>query len=65
MGRVRIKKMFPEKITHKISETNSRFQVKAHSLKILISISQEFSSSINKTFIFAGRLGTGPSFYVI
>ena len=61
MGRVRIKKMFPEKITHKISETNSRFQVKAHSLKILISISQEFSS----TFIFTGRLGTRPSFYVI
>ena len=61
MGRVRIKKMFPEKITHKISETNSRFQVKAHSLKILISISQEFSS----TFIFTGRLGTRPSFHVI
>ena len=65
MGRVRIKKMFPEKITHKISETNSRFQVKAHSLKILISISQEFSSSINKTFILARGLGTRLSFYEV
>ena len=28
LGRVRIKKKFPETITHKISETNSSFYVK-------------------------------------
>ena len=33
--------------------------------KSLISIFQEFSSSINKTFILAGRLGTRLSFYEV
>ena len=37
----------------------------AHNEKILISVFQEISSSINKTFIFAGRLGTGLSFYEV
>ena len=36
-----------------------------HNEKTLISIFQEFSSSINKNFILAGKLGTRLSFYVI
>ena len=35
----------------------------AHNGKSLISIFQEFSSSINKTFILAVGLGTRLSFY--
>ena len=35
----------------------------AHSRKSLISILQEFSSSIDKAFILAGGVGTGVSFY--
>ena len=34
-----------------------------HSGKSFISVFEEFSSSINKTFIFAGGLGAGLSFY--
>ena len=33
------------------------------SQKSLISVFQELSASINKTFVFAGRLGTMLSFY--
>ena len=50
-------------ITQKISETNSSFHVKVHNWKSLISIFQEFSSSINETFILARRLGTGLCIY--
>ena len=35
----------------------------AHKGKGLISIFQEFSSSINEAFILAGRVGAGLSFY--
>ena len=42
-----MKKKFGEKITHKISETNSNFQLKWRTTR-KISIFQEFSSSINK-----------------
>ena len=35
----------------------------AHSGETLISVFQEFSSSIGKAFILAGGLGTGLSFY--
>ena len=50
-------------VAHKISETNSSFSCEiAHSEKSLITIFQEFSSSIGKTFILAGGLGTGLSF---
>ena len=34
-----------------------------HNRKSLISVFQEFSTSINKTFILAGALGAGLSFY--
>ena len=50
-------------MTQGVSKTNSSFHVTAYNRKSLISIFQEFSSSINKTFILAGRLGTGLSFY--
>ena len=51
-------------ITHKISETNSSFHMKQRTKgKSLISVFQDFSSSINKTFILARRLGTRLSFY--
>ena len=46
----------------KIPETNSSFQPKG---KSLISIFQDFSSSINKTVILARRLGTKLSFYEV
>ena len=36
-----------------------------HNVKSLISVFQEFSTSINKTFILAGRLGTRLSFYEV
>ena len=51
------------------SKNNQKKKIKkisceiAHNGKSLISIFQEFSSSINKTFILAGRLGTRLSFY--
>ena len=44
--------MFPETKNHKISETNKISDTKAeigHNGKSLISVFQEFSSSINKT----------------
>ena len=44
--------MFPETTNHKISETNKISETKAeigHNGKSLISVFQEFSSSINKT----------------
>ena len=37
----------------------------AHHRKSLISVFQEFSDSINKTFILAGRLGARLSFYEV
>ena len=50
-------------ITHKIFETNCCFHVKWRaSGKSLISVFQEFSTSINKTFILAGSPGTRLSF---
>ena len=36
-----------------------------HNVKSLISVFQEFSTSINKTFILAGRVGTRLSFYEV
>ena len=36
-----------------------------HNRKCLISVFQEFFASINKTFILAGRLSTGLSFYEV
>ena len=36
-----------------------------HKRKSLVSVFQEFSASINKTFILAGRLGTRLSFYEV
>ena len=50
-------------ITHGISETIWFSSEIAHIEKDLISISQEFSSSIGKAFILAGRLGAELSFY--
>ena len=50
-------------ITHKMFEIN--FCEIAHNGKSLISVFQEFSASINKTFILAGRLGTRLSFYEV
>ena len=50
-------------ITRKISDTNS--SEIAHNGKSLISIFQEFSSSINKIFILARRLDTRLSFYEV
>ena len=47
-------------IAHRISETNSSCHGKS-----LISIFQEFSSSIKKTFILARGLGTRLSFYAV
>ena len=57
-----MKKKFPEPISHKISETNSSFHVKWEKFN---SVFQEFSSSINKTFILSGGLGTRLSFYEV
>ena len=58
--------MFPETITHKILETNSKFSYEVeHNGKGLVSVFQEFSAIINKTFILAGRLGTRLSFYEV
>ena len=37
----------------------------AHNGKSIISVFQEFSASINKTFLLAGRLGTRLSFYEV
>ena len=37
----------------------------AHNGKGLISLFQEFSTSIDKAFILAGGLGTGLSFYAV
>ena len=37
----------------------------AHHRKSLISVFQEFSASINETFILAGRLGARLSFYEV
>ena len=51
-------KKFPETITHKIFESTSGFHVKPHNGKSLSSEFQEFSASINKTFILAVTLGT-------
>ena len=62
-GDLESKKKFLETIIHKISEINS-CQI-AHNGKGLFFIFQEFSSSINKTFILARRLGTGLSFYKV
>ena len=62
-GRIRIKKKFPETKSHKILENSSRFHVEEHATGSLISVFQEFSASINKKFILAGRLGTRLSFY--
>ena len=50
-------------IIHRIFETNSGFDGIAHNGKCLISVFQEFAASIDKTFILAGGLGTGLSFY--
>ena len=36
-----------------------------HNVKSLISVFQEFSASINKTFILAGRVGTRLSFHEV
>ena len=53
-------------MAHKISEANSSFHVKyGYSGKSLISTFQEFSSSVGKTFVLAGRLGAGLSFYEV
>ena len=59
------KKKFPETITHKILRLTLVFMWNSAQRKSLISIFQEFSSSINKTFILAWRLGTRLSFYVV
>ena len=37
----------------------------SHNGKSLVSVFQEFSASINKTFILVGRLGTKLSFYEV
>ena len=51
-------------MAHRISGTNSSFRVEWRTAgKVLISIFQEFSSSINKAFILAGGLDAGLSFY--
>ena len=56
--------MFAEIITHKIFETNSSFHLKwRENERSLISVFQEFSASVKKTFILAVRLGTRVSFY--
>ena len=64
-----LKKLFQKvkpTITHKISESNSNFNLKiAHSGESLISIFKELSSSINKTFVLARRLDIRLSFYVV
>ena len=53
-------------ITHKIFKTNSSFFCEiAHYGKSFISVFEEFSASINKTFILAARLGTRLLFYEI
>ena len=48
-------------ITHKIPETNSRFNVK-YSGKGLISVFQEFSATIDKAFFWWGHLALGYHF---
>ena len=51
-------------IAHKISGTNSSFRAEWRTAgKVSSSIFRKFSSSINKAFILAGRLGAGLSFY--
>ena len=50
-------------MAHRISGTNSFSCEIGHSGKDLITIFQEFSSSIDKAFILAGGLGTRLSFY--
>ena len=52
-------------IAHKIFETSSSFHKIADNGKSLISVFQEFTATINKTFILAGRLGTRLSFYEV
>ena len=52
-------------VTGKIYGTDSSFHGIAHNTKSLISIFQEFSSSINKAFILAGGLDTRLSFYEV
>ena len=52
---------FPETVTHKTFETNSSFHLKGRRKEK--APFQTFSSSINKTFILVGRLGTRLSFY--
>ena len=48
-------------MTHKVLETNSSFYVKKRTTEKVEF--QEFSASINKTFIMAGRLRTRLPFY--
>ena len=61
--KVSIKKEFWETISPKIFKPNSSFCVKAQYSKTLITIFQNFFASINKNFIFAGRIDTRLSFY--
>ena len=60
-----MKKRFPETISRKIFETNSRYHVKERTAcQSLIPVFQEFLASINKMFILAGRLGTRLIFLI-
>ena len=61
-GQNKIKKIFPEAITHKISETTVSCEI-VDDGKRLISIIQKFSPTINKTFILARKLGAKLSVY--
>ena len=58
--------MFPKTTTHKILATNSSFNMKERTTgKKIISVFEEVSASINKTFILAGRLNTRLLFYEV
>ena len=52
-------------MSHKIFETNSSFHVKKRTTGKASFFFQEFSASINKNFILAGRLDTRLSFYEV
>ena len=57
---VRRKEMFLETTIRKIFENNSSFN-----MKYLISVFQQCFASIDRIFIFAGRLGIRLSFYLV
>ena len=66
MGRIRIKKSFPDTIIHKIFQTNSSFHVKKMLYeKGLIAVFWDIFASIKKKSILEGTMATRLSFYEV